>query len=421
MYFRDRFIGRPGVDVLAAHVSPAGNADYLELRNVDWRSATDSSYFTTQFQQGSLNIQQDIGDQLKMDVLFGRSRSTNDNQAFLVEFNRMDSPETFTLRRARSRLDAAISYGFDVADPNNWSLVKGFSTLRHFERETDNDYQGGHLNFELKVTDTLRLEFGGTRREYKFKTNQAQRLSNEIINPTLAELGLTAADLGRVYDFGDGLDRARRRAELVLRAEHRRVSRGHRLRLQLRQRVRRLAPVVLSNPGNQFGVEEFDTSYFVQVNWDFELFGRRLFGNFGIRTADTRVVSSGFTTNVAATGPRPLEARHDYTDDLPSLNIAYQLTDTLMLRGGCAKVMARPLLSKLAPSITGLTTPDRAGPGGPAHDRQSRALSVPRHQLRSEPRVVLQRRRPAVRGRASRRTCPTSRRRSRPPARSSTC
>ena len=51
MYFRDRFIGRPGVDVLAAHVSDAGNADYLELRNVDWRSATDSSYFTTKFKQ----------------------------------------------------------------------------------------------------------------------------------------------------------------------------------------------------------------------------------------------------------------------------------------------------------------------------------------------------------------------------------
>ena len=73
--FRDRLIGRPGTDVLAAHVSPAGNADYLELRNVDWRSATDSSYFTTTFQQGSLSFQQDIGDQLKLDALFGKSRS----------------------------------------------------------------------------------------------------------------------------------------------------------------------------------------------------------------------------------------------------------------------------------------------------------------------------------------------------------
>ena len=106
MYFRDRIIGRPGVDVLAAHVSEAGNADYLELRNVDWRSATDSSYFTTQFQQASLTWQQDIGDQLKMDVLYGRSRSTNDNTGLLVEFNRMDSPETFIYDERDARLDA---------------------------------------------------------------------------------------------------------------------------------------------------------------------------------------------------------------------------------------------------------------------------------------------------------------------------
>ena len=44
--------------------------------------------------------------------------------------------------------------------PPNWSLVKGFSVLRHFERETDNDYQGGHLNFDLKITDSWRVEFG---------------------------------------------------------------------------------------------------------------------------------------------------------------------------------------------------------------------------------------------------------------------
>jgi iron complex outermembrane receptor protein len=72
-------------------------------------------------------------------------------------------------------------------------------------------------------------------------------------------------------------------------------------------------------------------------------------------------VSTGFTTNVAATGPRPLEARHSYSDNLPSLNVAYELTDKLLLRAGWAKVMARPLLGNLAPSITGLTTPTAPG------------------------------------------------------------
>jgi iron complex outermembrane receptor protein len=361
LYFRDAFIGRPGVEVLAAHVSDAGNADYLQLRGVDWRSATDSSYFTTQFQQASLSIQQDIGDQLKMDVLYGKSRSANDNSAYLVEFNRMDSPETFTYDETQHGSMPAISYGFDLADPSKWSLVKGFSVLRHFERETDNDYQGGHLNFDLKISEALSLEFGGTRREYKFKANEGRRLSNEQINPTLAELGVSASDLGRVYHFGDGLDMpaGAPTAFFAPNIDAFRQTIGFDCNCVNKYGDFRLSYIAF--PGSQFEVNEYDTSYFGQLNWDFDVFGHRLFGNFGIRKADTRVASLGYTTAVAATGPRPLEARHTYSDDLPSLNVAYNITDDFLVRAAYAKVMARPLLVNLTPSITGLTTPTVSG------------------------------------------------------------
>ncbi|HUQ10164.1 MAG TPA: TonB-dependent receptor [Steroidobacteraceae bacterium] len=357
MFARDQFIGRPGVDVLAAHVSDAGTADYLELRNVDWRSATDASYFTTKFQQVSLNLQQEIGDQLKMDVLYGRSRSANDNEAFLVEFNRMDSPETFVYDERAHGDMPLVSYGFDLANPNNWSLVKNFSAIRHFQRETDNDYQGGHVNFDLRVNDTVHLEFGGTRREYKFKTNQGQRLTNEVLNPSLLELGVTAADLGRVYDFGQGLDlpEGTPTSFFAPNLDAFREITGFDCNCVNKWADWRLS--YTSNPGNQFGVDEYDSSYFLQVNFDTTLFDHRLFGNVGQRNADTRVVATGFTTAVAATGPRPLEARHSYTDDLPSANLAFEINDKLLLRAGWAKVMARPLLANLAPTITAVTTP----------------------------------------------------------------
>jgi iron complex outermembrane recepter protein len=366
VYFVDRLIGRPGVDVLAAHVSPAGNADYLELRNVDWRSATDSSYFTTQFQQASLSVQQDIGDQLKMDVLFGRSRSTNDNDAYLIEFNRMDSPETFTYDEREHGSMPLINYGFDLANPNNWSLVKGFSVIRSFLKETDNDYQGGHLNFVLRLTDSVSFEFGGTRREYKFKANEGRRLSNEAQNPTLAELGVTSADLGRVYDFGDGLDlpAGAPTAFFAPNIDAFREVIGFDCRCVNEYGDFTLG--YLSNPGNQFSVNEYDSSYFGQLNFDFDLFGNRMFGNLGIRKADTRVKSEGFTTSLAGAnpGPRPLVGLNHYSDDLPSMNLAYQISDDIIVRAGWAKVMARPLLANLSPSITGLTLQSAAGAFG---------------------------------------------------------
>jgi len=357
MYFRDRIVGRPGVDVLAAHVSEAGNADYLELRNVDWRSATDSSYFTTEFKQASLSWQQDIGDQLKMDVLYGRSSSTNDNKGMLVEFNRMDSPETFIYDERDRGSMPAINYGFDLADPNNWTLVKGFSSIRHFERETDNDYEGGHVSFDLKINDNLGLEFGISKREYKFKTNEGRRLSQEAQNPTLAELGVTSAELGRVYDFGDGLDLPAGSPTSFFAPNIDKFREIIGFDCSCVNQYGDWTLGYLSNPGNQFSVNEYDTSYFAQINFDYELFGHRTFGNIGVRNADTRVRSYGYTPSVAATGPRPLEATHQYTDKLPSLNIAYQLTDTMLLRGGWSKVMARPQLQNLSPTISGLTTP----------------------------------------------------------------
>jgi TonB-dependent receptor len=357
LYFRDRFIGRPSTEVLAAHVSPAGIADYLELRGIDWRSATDSSYFTTEFTQGSINFEQDIGDQLTVNMLYGKSRSVNDNQAYLVEFNRMDSPETFIYDERNGGSMPSISYGFDLADPNQWSLVKGFSVLRHFLRETINDYEGGHLDFEVKINDSLGLELGYTRREYKFATNQGQRLSNEQINPTLAELGVTAQDLGRVYDFGDGLDVPAGAPSAFFAPDLDKFRNVIGFDCNCLNQYGDFRLSYLSNPGNQFRVDEYDTSYFLQINYDFDLGGHRLFGNVGQRIADTRLKSTGYTTNVAATGPRPLYETNKYSDDLPSFNVAYEITDNFLVRGAYGKVMARPVLANLSPTITAITTP----------------------------------------------------------------
>ena len=362
MFFRDTFIGRPGVDVLDAHVDANGTADYLVLGNVDWRSATDSSYFTTVFKQASLNLQQEFTDTFTMDVTYGKSSSLNTNQGLLVEFNRMDSPEPFVYDERAHGSMPVVSYGFDVADPKNWSLVKGFSVLRNFLRETDNRYSGGHVNFDWKMTDRFGVELGWTHRDYEFSANQGQRITaNEAINPTLQELGVSATDLGKVYGFGTGLDvpAGTPRAFFAPNMDAFRKIIGFDCNCVNKYGDYRVS--YLSNPGNQFGIDEKDNSFFVQFDWSLEVFARKLFGNVGVRYAKTNVTANGFTTNVTATGPRPLVATNQYTDTLPSLNVAYQLVDDLILRAAASKVMARPLLANLSPSITGLTTPSAPG------------------------------------------------------------
>jgi TonB-dependent receptor len=366
MYFRDKIIGRASTDVVDAHVDGSGAADYLALRNLDLRSSTDSSYFTTKFHQASLNVQQEITDSFKADIEYGRSASLNHNTAFLVEFNRPDSPDLYTYDERAHGSMPLLSYGFDVADPSYWSLVKGLSVLRHFERETDNRYDGGHINFKWQMLDPLALEFGLTHRKYEFSTTELRRPGGnvEVLNPTLQELGVTAQDLGKVYQYGAGLNAPAGTPTSFFAPDMNAFRRVIGFDCACVNKFGDWRITNLTTPGNTFSVNEADNSYFVQIDWDTALFNRRLFGNMGVRYAKTGVDSNGFTTNVAATGPRPLTAENDYSDTLPSMNVSYQLEQDLFLRAGAAKVMARPLLNNLAPSITSLTTPANFGTVG---------------------------------------------------------
>ena len=56
--------------------------------------------------------------------------------------------------------------------------------------------------------------------------------------------------------------------------------------------------------------------------------------------------------------------RDEYNDTLPSMNIAFEVTNDIFMRFGAAKVMARPLLGNFAPSITAISVPTAAGSVG---------------------------------------------------------
>jgi iron complex outermembrane receptor protein len=86
------------------------------------------------------------------------------------------------------------------------------------------------------------------------------------------------------------------------------------------------------------------------------VFGRTLRGNVGIRRAITDVSSDGFTNR-----GRAINATNNYENDLPSLNMAYEVADNMLIRLGISKVMSRPLLGNLAPSVTAFTVPNALG------------------------------------------------------------
>jgi TonB-dependent receptor len=99
--------------------------------------------------------------------------------------------------------------------------------------------------------------------------------------------------------------------------------------------------------GNNNEIEEDDLGAYLQGDFSFDLGGRTLRGNVGVRYVQTDQTSDGYTFTSGA--PLLASVSRDYSDTLPSLNLVYDFSDEFLVRFGAAKVMTRPNLGNLNP------------------------------------------------------------------------
>jgi len=92
-------------------------------------------------------------------------------------------------------------------------------------------------------------------------------------------------------------------------------------------------------------------------------------GNVGVRVVQTKQTADGWVVGGGGGAPNPfgdiapVTYKNDYTDVLPSFNVAFDVTDDLIVRFAAARVMARPDYAKIAPQIS-LTPSIFTGIGG---------------------------------------------------------
>ena len=98
-----------------------------------------------------------------------------------------------------------------------------------------------------------------------------------------------------------------------------------------------------------YDVSEETLAGYVKLNFSGDA-GRYPFrGNIGVRVVETKVDSEGFQqSNVSGEPFLPLSIKPDYVDVLPSLNVAFDATDDVIVRFAAAKVISRPPLTNLA-------------------------------------------------------------------------
>lgn len=366
------FLGKPTTKVAKAQVQN-NQTTYMELANVDYSSRADQAYYTTQFMQGSLNANRDFSDRFRADMQIGMSQSRNTQVGYLGSFDKLDSgtydgttcTNCFIYDATSASEMPEVDLGFDPSDASQWSFVKGYSALRHYLYYTNNKYRSLKANASYDITDQLTLKAGFSGRIYEFATTYYLRVVKDVINPGLDEINagtgssVTVGDLGKTVSFGSGISAPAGTPNSLYVPDLNKVENFFGLNCNC---VNDYGDFTISNlnsyasttaSGQTYGVGEHDKSYYTQLDFhDILLLGRELRGNIGLRYTSTHINATGHSTLGDV-----VTASHSYDNLLPSINLNYFLSDEMILRASASKVMSRPQLAQLAPSITSMSIP----------------------------------------------------------------
>jgi iron complex outermembrane receptor protein len=363
--------GIGGMRTAQAQIDANNSVVFGVFNNVDIRTENRFDELTTEFRQVTLDGSHQLTDSLKITGLVGYAESDHDNpvQTTLL-FDRNNIPTVTYDFRDDSRLPV-ISYGntdltstvvgmaqvdpmtgFNETDSGGWYL----SQVRLRPQTAFNSFLNYAADLDWQINDTWTARVGAQIKDYTFRTTEQRRdgLScTPALGPTAnaegcisaAAAAVPIANYGTVFSFGSDLG----------------IPGGSNTSFLIPDLGLATAALDLNNSAlwpvtersalnNNRTVEEDDTAAFLEFNFATELASRALRGNIGVRYVETEQAAIGFSFLSGA--PVAITSEREYTDTLPSINLALDLTEDFVLRVGAAKVMSRPALATLTPGGT---------------------------------------------------------------------
>lgn len=387
--------GKTQIVVREAQVDAQNRLVYGVFDNVDFRTESTAIEESTEFKQASLNFEHRFNDAVRLDALVGHSSSSFERPVFsMVSFDNSNL-DGFVLDMRNGASMPSMTFPFALGDAASWQWL-GYGTapvnangtarggniseVRLNPQYVDNSFDTAKVDLTFNVSPTFTLRGGLAYKDYGMRTQEYRNISYGRMSQALPD-GVGVGDLSTSLDgFGKGLDGStpgswlipdfNRIAELLdiycncntgtLGGDYRLAGVGH-----------------FGASNNNFDVTEKSYASYLQLDFNTELWDRPFRGNLGLRYVRTEIDASGYAPCQAASssdlsaacepflgvasatadaGERLLVATtvgHRYDDWLPSLNLAWDLTDSVVLRFGAAKTMARPTLSNLSPSVSG--------------------------------------------------------------------
>ncbi|KGF78939.1 TonB-dependent receptor [Massilia sp. JS1662] len=329
--------GHNGLVPLDVHIDPASNLLTGTFGNTSYSSGVTYGEDKTKFGYLALNGRWEVK---KGTVLTGQLSANNSDAKSYQD----------TLSGQIFGVDSTIDYGSDHVYPSMSSTVDytnpanftGFDISTGWTRETDKGRQA-----RLVLDQDYDL-WGGWTGHFK------GGLVYVDTTKTIEKRNGTAAMVAKLKSFGD----AGLRSNMVSNLPIPNLDMGDGWPHQFGTFTRGYTystydPLVYNTPdaftpAQSFGAEEKVTTGFVQSDFKGEVLNRELRINAGVRWAQTKLGIDNYKKSGANNAYLPNQEHGKYTNVLPAVSAAYDLTEDLIWRASYGKTISRASLSIIA-------------------------------------------------------------------------
>lgn len=308
----------PEYDVTDYTMDGNGTITSMTVDNYDLRVEHRFDELETAFDQVSIRASHDFTDRLRGDVLWGTSESNYSNPmqtTAIVDAINVQNSFTYNATTSGGSIDFA---DFDTSNPANFEFVE----LRHRPNTVDNSFDTAAFNLAFDLTDTMTLKGGLSQKSFEFDVAE-MRAGPKFSGIAATELEGGVTSMNGVSWFSPDVG-----STLAAYADD-------------------VAAAMAPRAQDIRNVKEDSLGYFAQLDWSSEVAGLPLRGNLGVRQVTTEVESQGLADiggNLVG-----VTAENEYDDTLPSLNLALDVHEDMVVRFSVADVMSRPSLGTLTP------------------------------------------------------------------------
>ena len=371
--------GKPQTSVVEAQYAPNGSLLYGKFNGVDIRAESRYDELSTTFTQPTLTLEQDIGDSLRLLAKAGRAKSKFRNPVQTTTTLDALNVNGYTIDFRQNDRMPSITYPFDPANPGAAMGIVGVpvaatgtqpasvtntttSEIRIRPQGATNTNDVGQVDLVWEAfPDRLSFKTGANYKKYSFdsyefrRVNQGDTIFAPALGTSMASLMTTISGFGRGQNLPAGTPTSWVIPDLNA------IAKAYDIYCNCIKSGPAggpgdftLSSITNGNArGNNRSVTEEDKGIYLMGEFTEELGGIPLRGNFGARYVRTAMNATGYQS---AGGGSEVTVGNDYSDVLPSFNVAASLTKDFIVRLAAAKVMTRPQLGNLSPGGTVATT-----------------------------------------------------------------